>query len=594
MNHPSSVKTESRALNALEYIIDDHLDMDYEFRSRDKGMSWDGYIELYKPDSSVRSKRNAVARIPVQIKGHEDPEHKYINKKSITYQVDTEDLEMYSTEKGVLYFQIFIDKRETSVFYISLFPSKIADYLEEARRKNRRKHKNIPFVRLEKDSARLYEIVVQFHNESIYQGSAHTPLVENRIKLDDMAKVREISLSVAGVNNAYDAFLHIAAGDVCLYGKLEGDQYPRPIQWTDNMEYFLWKDVALPVRVGDTVYYQQYRAQMDKSRNMKIQLSPNLVIDWGDGRINWKTLSPMPEMYNDARFLKALISESAFYAGDTCLRYSRFGYDQAFEERVHFIIDLYETLQLIDLEIDNPFVPYDSKKIDQLIYLVNLRFRKPQCRDRVEYRLIPWQYGDKYYPVMEKDDGTTTELFSSVYSENLGVFTEGEENGERKMYRLPLLIAERAEILANLFVYRYDVFSKQIEETEINQFTYNQLLGNLLVLISVYDINSDEEFLALAERLLLRLQEFKPHDYITLNLLQIKERRTGLDENDITVLEGMDSDDVYTQFGKYVLLKDKVSAESCLAKFSEAEQEKYRQYPIYTLFSGLQDRKWDD
>lgn len=108
------------------------------------------------------------------------------------------------------------------------------------------------------------------------------------------------------------------------------------------------------------------------------------------------------------------------------------------------------------------------------------------------------------------------------------------------------------------------------------------------------DINSDEEFLALAERLLLRLQDFKPHDYITLNLLQIKERRAGLDECDIKILQGMNSDDIYTQFGKYILLKDRASAEACLAKFPEEEQEKYKHYPIYALFSELQDRKGDD
>lgn len=592
MNLFSANKTESIALNALETIIDHQKDLDHEFPVKDKGVAWDGYIILYKRNSPVLSKENMLGRVPVQIKGHQDSEHRYMNKRCISYRVDTEDLRLYAQNAGVLYFQIFFDDDNTTVFYNSLFPSKLAEYLRNAERKNK-KSMNIPFTRLE-TPGNLYGVAAQFFNESRYQGSAYTPLVKNRINLDDLPKVREISLSVAGADNVYDAFLRMAAGDVCLYGKLDGDPFPRPIQWADDMECFMWRDVELPVRVGCTVYYQQYRAQMDKHRNMKIQLSPNLIIDWGDGRINWKTVSPLPEMYNDARFLKALISESAFYAGDTCLHYSGFGYDQAFEERVRFIIDLYETLQQIGLEIDNPFVPHDSKKIDQLVYLVNLRFRKPQCKDGVEYRLIPWQYGDKYYPVMEKDDGITTELFSSVYSENLGVFTEGEENGEKKMYRLPLLIAERAEILANLFVYRYDVFRQQIESTEINQFTYNQLLGNLLVLISVYDINSDEEFLALAERLLLRLQKFKPHDYITLNLLQIKERRAGLDECDIKILQRMNSDDMYTQFGKYVLLKDRASAEACLAKFPEEEKEKYKHYPIYTLFSGLQDRKGDD
>ena len=259
-----------------------------------------------------------------------------MKRRHISYRVDIEDLRLYAQNAGVLYFHIFFDDDNTAVFYNSLFPSKLAEYLRNAERKNNKNSMNVPFTRLE-TPGNLYGVAAQFFNESRYQGSAYTPLVKNRINLDDLPKVREISLSVAGADNVYDAFLRMAAGDVCLYGKLEGDPFPRPIQWADDMECFMWRDVELPVRVGDAVYYQQYRAQMDKHRNMKIQLSPNLIIDWGAGRINWKTLSPLPEMYNDARFLKALISESAFYAGDTCLRYSGFSYDQAFEKRVHFI-----------------------------------------------------------------------------------------------------------------------------------------------------------------------------------------------------------------------------------------------------------------
>ena len=170
----------------------------------------------------------------------------------------------------------------------------------------------------------------------------------------------------------------------------------------------------------------------------------------------------------------------------------------------------------------------------------------------------------------------------------LSLFAGRQYPINKKMYKLPLLIAEEAGILANLYVYKYDLFRKQIEETEINQFTYDQILGRLLVLINVYDLNGDEEFLALAERLLKRLQEFATTDYVTLNLLQIKERRVGLDETDKVSLMEMNDDDIYKQFGKSVLLKDKTSAETWMAKFTSKEKEEYETYPINTLFRQLQ------
>ena len=588
MNLPSTDKTEAKALNVLENIIDEHTDMTYDFNYNDKEMSWDGFIWLFTPGSPAHSKKSAIARVPVQIKGHNDSAKKYINKSSITYPVEVDDLRLYGTEKGVVYFQLFFNKHSVSLFYISLFPSKIADYLDTGSKKKPKQHKNIPFVRLDKDPKKLYNILLRFNNESLKQGTAHTALVKNRIKLNDLPKIKEINLSVPGANNPYEAFMSFASGDVCLYGKLEGDQYERPIQWDDKAEFVFGNIVSQQLSICDTVYYEKYRAETDKNGNIKITPSPNVLIDLGEHRITYKMVSAIPELYHDACFLKALLKEKALKVGETCISYAKFDLDHAFEEKLNFTIDLYETLSMIDLSIENPFVNHEKTKIDQLISLINLRYRKPQAVDKIEYRLIPWKYGDRYYPLIQKDDGSSTELFSSIYSKTLGLFVEDEADcGEKIMYRVPLVIAEKPEILANLYEYRYDVFLEQINEAEINRITYDQILGRSLVLICVYDINGDEQFLSLAEKLLNRLNAFKQHDYVTLNLLQIKKRKMGLDKDDETILESINSDDIYAMFGKYVLLNDKSAAEAYFAKFPKEEQEKYQQYPIYTLYLRL-------
>lgn len=129
MTKLSNTKIEQRALNALEYIIDEHLTMSYQFNSMDKERSWDGYIDIFKVNNGDQSKKNADDRVPVQIKGHNDEKKRYINKKRIRYKVELDDLRAYSTEKGVLYFQIFLCDNQREIFYTSLFPSKILDYL---------------------------------------------------------------------------------------------------------------------------------------------------------------------------------------------------------------------------------------------------------------------------------------------------------------------------------------------------------------------------------------------------------------------------------------------------------------------------------
>ena len=180
----STVKTESIALNALEAIIDDEPSMEFQFNSNDREMSWDGFISLHRIGSKTNSKQDFEGRVPVQIKGHTDAKGNQIDKNKIKYKVVIDDLRAYATEKGVLYFHIFVYGKRKEIFYASLFPSKVADYLEKANVRGNKKSLNIPFLRLDKDPKRLYYIVKQFDEEAKKQGSAYTPLVQDRIRTD--------------------------------------------------------------------------------------------------------------------------------------------------------------------------------------------------------------------------------------------------------------------------------------------------------------------------------------------------------------------------------------------------------------------------
>ena len=59
-----STKTEHRAINVLESVIDNHSTMDYKINSDDKEMSWDGTIWLFKKNNGNQSKHNIEATTP--------------------------------------------------------------------------------------------------------------------------------------------------------------------------------------------------------------------------------------------------------------------------------------------------------------------------------------------------------------------------------------------------------------------------------------------------------------------------------------------------------------------------------------------------
>lgn len=161
MNLPSNTKIEDRAIGALKNVVDDDLTMMAQFNSMDKEMAWDGYIWIFKQNNGDQSKRNLDDKVPVQIKGHIDETGKYINKEGITYPVDLVDLNIYFSDRGVVFFEIFMSKdgKKREVFYSSLYPSKIKSFLEKAVKKGNKESINIPFRRIKKKPEELYVVL---------------------------------------------------------------------------------------------------------------------------------------------------------------------------------------------------------------------------------------------------------------------------------------------------------------------------------------------------------------------------------------------------------------------------------------------------
>lgn len=586
MEKPPNAKTEQRALNALESIIDEHLTMSYQFNSQDKEMSWDGYIDIFKVNNGDQSKANFDDRVPVQIKGHNDEKKSKINKENIRYKVELDDLRAYSTEKGVLYFQIFLCDKQREVFYTSLFPSKILDYLEKAEKRHNEKSINIPFYKLKKDSDALYCIVKQFSNEGKKQGSGFTPLVQDRIKKEDFDKIEHIKFSVVGAKTPYEALLRLPSGDVCFYGKTNGDKYERPLEWQDDSIFYVDQEVNQNISVGDRIYYQKYNCMAGSDGGMVITLSPNLKNLISEHKIQFTAVSTLDELYNDARFLLDMNENKSYGIAGHEIPTTNFLKNE-FEKRVLFFIDLYEALQMIDFEIKTPWNQLAKEQIIQLQKLVDA-FRGNCTNQSVdEYHKFQWSFDGKDVPIIIKKNDDTIELINAVYTEKIAIFLP-DDDSDSTWYRMPLFASFDAELLSNLYYYDYDCFRKQIDTCDINDITKPALNDCVLNLINIFDLNGNYHFLDLGEYLMQKL-EYSENDKLSLlNRLQIKKRRCPLDDSDIELLNQIDDSDTQAAFGKYVLLEDKEKASVFFEQFTPPYKEHYKGMPIYKLYSELQ------
>lgn len=582
MQKISTGKIEHRSLGALRRIIDDHPTMDHKFNEWDSEMSWDGFIWLYKANAVEQTKKNFEGRVPVQIKGHFDKNKEYIVKNVISYSVSLDDLKAYATEKGVLYFQIFISDSQTEIFYASLYPTKIAHYLDAAKKKGNKRSINIRFNKLQQNVSQMYVVVKQFHDEASQQGSVFNPLVQDRIKVDDFDKIKVLNLSVIA-ENEYSALLRFSTGDVCLYGKLEGDKYFRPLDWVEDSKLLIEKEVAQPISINGITYYDKYRCVADSNGGMIIRPSPNLELNFKSGKVNIKYNSPLDVVYNDAKFLKDLIKSGRYnVAGhDIDITFNNISAD--FENQLSYTIDLYETLEMIGMKISVPIAEYTVEQQKQLFDLVNLRLGK-NSSIKDEYTKYPWKFGDKYYPLLIIKTGNAIEIVSSVYTDRIGVFYPCDEAPDYKGYRMPLFAFHDMEVFSNLFCYDFDALREQIDSSDINATTADALIQCALRLITVYDLHKDEKALALADYLLTSLEPYEMAELIALNKLQIKKRLGFFDDSDIRFLQNMQSDHPHILFGKNVLLGEYEDALSYFSQFPENEQAAYKKYPIYKLF----------
>lgn len=598
----SNSKIEDRALNALESIIDAHNTMSHQFNSLDKEMSWDGYILIYKNNEKGIDKTNFDDAIRVQIKGHIDDPAKnkskkkdYLGKQRILYSVDLADLKIYFKSGGVIFFEIFMstDGKENEVFYASLYPSKLKKYIDEKEKKLSKKEKqpknptiSIVFTRLENNENILYKIVKQFSIESRKQGSGEVALVKDMIMLKDMDRVKSISATAVGANDESYLLKRFAAGDICFYGKTDGNPYERPIEWAKDAKFIMHKNVDRSIAIGDISYYEKYEVEQTSDGEITILPSPNLRIDLSNGKFNFKCKTGIKELKHDADFLLKAKKSAVFKINNIPFSYTNPTMSKKLEEELTFYLDLYDALCMIELNYDRPLIETDTKILMQLADLVHMKRGLKNDLLTEKYHIYNWMLGDRYVPIIiiRHDKDEENNLCNAIYTKNLRTAVSDDEGN---YFKVPLFSLIDTHVIKNLYRYDYEWLKEQIDSAEVNEHTAECLNRAALKLISVFDANKDYKALELAQYQFEKIRELeKDKSYFMINILQLKKRKEDLTEQDIYELKSIVSSDLQISFGVKVLLEDKEGAKLIFEEMDEETQEFIKAFPIYHLYES--------
>lgn len=577
-----TAKTEKKALNVLEAIIDKSPNMDHKFNSDDKELGWDGYIYLYKDKTKSLEKENFDTRIPVQIKGRSDKNKKYINKPTISYSVEINDLKLYSHEKGVMYFIIFFDSDDNyEIFYKSLYPSMVLSYLNNC--VNNKTKKNIKFSKLAKGPDILFRTVRQFALEADKQGSTQNPLVKDMIKSNEINTLTNITFNF--INYNFKLSRLIVSGDICLYGKDNNDKYLRPIEWSENLKVTVNTNLENKVSINEEVFYNRFEYMEDSTNKWGLKLSPNLYFDLENKKIIFDVISDIKTAYNDARFLLLLRIAGAFSIGPCKITFSIFSISDHFVDLLTNITKIYDILTAIDFGLDIKIKECTHIQLKQLSELLEFSSGEKNNLLKHEVSKYIWKYGESIVPIFIEKKDTDIILVNAVYQETKIVTIKFE--GSNRVYRIPFITTLYEFELLHLYLFDFEKLISQINKSDIDEVSADLFLNFALRIINVFDRKKDSAFLDYAQYILIKVKPYIDSSIYLLNLMQIKIRTTCLEEDDVKTINEISTNDNCILFGKNVLLGNKRLSEQYFDLFSESEKKDYMQLPIYHLYQGL-------
>lgn len=608
-------KIEERSILVLEKIISDHPTMESHINKGDKEMSWDGYIRIFQDDNKSLDKKNFDDDIPVQVKGHIDKSG-LIKKSYISHQVSLDDLKIFYREKGCLYFEIYIseDNNESAIFYSSLYPSKIKEYIRRADKKDNKKCISIPFIKLENDYRDLYRICKQFSVETRKQGSGLGQIVSRNFDLDDLKKISKISatnICESGNYNYTKSFVkNVNKGDVVLYGSFDNNYIEFPLL-VDEMSCVETSKYRANISIGSKIYYSEfdcYYSIIEQNKKpgineiVKIKPSENIELEFKNSSLTltFHLKTCISQLKSDAEFILNLINEKAVLIDNTIFNCT----DIQCEDITYLkrIIDYENILEEIGLELNIPFEQLsdaDKIELNRLLYFKN-EF-EPGKKNIFKYVCT---FEEKKWPILIDTTGKNNTLYSSIFNDHFRIFLKPGSDID-----IPKFAVVSTSVFSNLIYYDFKSISSQVETVTLNDDMFSVVNYMLLQLITAYDSTGITEFLGVSEKLGIRMTQSFPDEIEPyINLGQVEYRREGhLSENTIAKLnelyykykEGCLNGNIkseqdlllrdldYKEFCICVLKNQLEKADMLFDKMSQEDKDMIRQQPIIRLYISL-------
>lgn len=577
---------ETLAVSHINMIISRCPTLDSNILMKDKNPSWDGTIEVYS--SQNHSKSNLKGLVPVQVKG--TTEKVKSNQEKITYQVEVADLKNYQKNGGVVFFVVYCDISFCQIYYNSLLPVDLDNILSK---KKSQKTISVTFEKF--PSSNPYEIVSIFEN-FIYHSKKQ---VQRNPKIKGLYLDGKLDMRNKKVHSEYPAVPYKTKKELIQYFlKYPTYAYLRDKELNIDMvleKVFIGKIIEekpMEIIIDGEVLYDKVAYEYDRQGNEIIRFGNNIEINSGKKKMNFKFADLLSERVKDLKFL---LYEILKYEGTES---SNFVMDDKtiitfddLKKQLNFLIDVSKLLTQFKVTKDLTLNNLTNEDWEKLTAFVNtILYNKPiPYSFGGEEGIGTFEFGNVCLLILcRKTDKPHYYIFQNMFEIEKGAI-KPEEND---IWLSPYMFFLKKDKLLKVDnidftkVYQSIIGLRESEEYD----TY--INGYALELITVYDINKNQQFLKLATKLLEfiieKAQKKKKLAIYKINLLQVKKRckkLSSIDKKYLIRLKNEYKDDFEMILCCNILLESHEEADIAFHNLSKKEQQTFTEYPIFNIWN---------
>ena len=585
-------KTETLGVSYLSTFIDKHELLQSYFESNDKTPVWDGEIHVLKSPSE--KKDEILGKVPVQIKTTRQ-------KKDVlkSFSLDTRDLELYKPNGGVVLFVVWLneDNGLRDIYYKSLPPLSIKNLLKKSKLKNKstnRKKLSIEIFKL--DEKKMYPMLVDFINNSQKQYSFIN--VEG-ISVEDIPDDKTLKFYFYGQEKE-EIFNYQEEHDLFIYylDPISGIEIPleNTIKIVETEE-----ETDLIIKIGDYVF-QDVKRHRFPDGSVQLHFGESFTMSFDIKKKQFKFNYTRPDLLSKAIKCTQVFQELG-KIGYFTLNGNKIELDERsikdissldLEADIKGLLKISNFMKKMGIQKDVDLSCFDKQSQRNLNILYSgLVLKKKVALNYNESKLLHLNIANIHiitlYSFLSDKNGTMIDIFTET-----PWCREGETEDEDYLDISIFEVFEPNDWL-KIDNCKIDSVIASYQRLVDNKLKYEGADRTILKIVIAADMAEDKT----KRELLLNwaqclsdwnLKYSKNCEMAIINDLQIKSRVRKLNSKETETLTNIlvNSNDNYELcFGSSVLLKSKPQADLFWNKLDNETKERYKDFPIYTLYMKL-------